>query len=303
MKTDSIGRRVRDKAQPTGYNRRMTPRIIEIFKYLHRHGGRLPTSFIHDFEKDTYRDKNRMQVLLKDLYHEKPQYLWRDWKQQETRDPEYNELVHELNKNSIELLKDEGWYSEYAPTMHGSYKHQVMLSCISASFELNCKKEGLGYTPQHELLEKLGHDHTIIIDNDKVTPDEVFAISKQGKEYLLFLEVDRGTEATESQNFNRKSWTRSIKQYHQVIAGRKYKEHFNTTSPALLLIITVSKSKQEGILKVIKEEFPQGCNFILVHYMPEFGRAFHPPRQLDLLTIPWQRAGYPPMPLVDKPIA
>jgi len=293
MKTDSLGRRIRTKRQPLGNHIQLQERDLAIFEFLHRHGGRLPTSFIHDATKHIARDKQRLSHRLKDLYHE-ARLLDRDWKQEETRDPEYNELVHELNDNSIELLKERGLYSPYTPSMRGAYKHQVMLSCISASFELNTQGTDLTYIPQHHLLNRAGRDHQMTIAGDYVTPDEVFGLQIDGKDLFLFLEIDRGTEATSSQNFNRKSWTRSIKQYRQVIGHGHYKDHFKVNHGALLLIITVSKAKQEGILKVIQEEYPQGCNYILVTHMPEFGRAFHPPKQIDLLKRKWERCGHPP---------
>ena len=174
--------------------------------------------------------------------------------------------------------------------MRGSFKHQLMMSCLLASFELNTKGTPYTFTPQHEVAKK----GTIIqVDGDTVSPDAVFKLSKEGKDVLIFLEVDRGTEPTETGALNRKSWTRSINQYKKLIGSRLYKDIFNVDCGALLLIVTISEAKQNGILKVVKDTFNGPCNFILTHHLPEFGRAFHPPKKLNMLGTVWKRCEHP----------
>jgi hypothetical protein len=278
MKTDSLGRRVRTGRQPTGRKVRLMPRDIEILAFLHRHGGRLPTSYIASrVEGSHYVISDRLKLL-----HHELKLIERPFQQFETLDPRWNELVHQISPLGLEVLKEHGLYSEKAPSMAGAFKHQVMLSCLSASFELGHE----GYIPQHAVVKD---DLTFNLDGDRVTPDEVFMLKIDGKELLLFLEIDRGTEATASQNFNRKSWTRSIRQYRQIIGKGLHKEKFGVANGALLLIVTVSKAKQDGILKVIEDEFPNGCAYILLHHIPEFGRWFHPPKLLDIYNTHWER--------------
>lgn len=292
MKTDTVGRRLRLVRQPLKLQSyHVTPRDIAWLSFLHRHGGRLPTSYIHDLTKAEFTCFEKTSRRLKNLYHEL-RLIDRPFQQFETLDPRRNELVHEASPTGLELLKEEGLYSDYAPSPKGAFKHQLMLSCVSASFELNARAKGYAYTPQHKVLERLGHDHTIDIDGDKFVPDEVFMLNIDGKELLIFLEIDRGTEPTESEA-KRKSWKQSIGQYRKLIGHKLYKERFDVTCGALLMVVTISPAKQAGILKVVQDQFDGSCNYILVHNLPEFGRVFHPPELLDMLGVEWTRCGYP----------
>lgn len=296
MKTDSIGRRARHIRQPLKEQKHfVTPRDITWLAFLHRHGGRLPTSYLHDYTKANYTCFEKSSERLKTLHHEL-RLIDRPFQQFETLDPRCNELVHEASQLALDLLKEQGLYSDYAPSPRGAFKHQLMLSCVSASFELNSIDRGYKYTPQHELLERVGHDHTIDIEGDKFVPDQVFMLTIDGKDLLIFLEIDRGTEPTESEA-KRKSWKQSIGQYQKLIGGKLYKERFNVTCGALLMVVTISPAKQAGILKVVHDSFDGRCNYILVNNLPEFGRIFHPPRLLDMLGAEWSRCGYPPFKL------
>jgi Replication-relaxation len=298
MKTDTLGRRTRDKRQPTSTStHHVTDRDLEWLSFLHRHGGRLPTSYLHESSKHTHKCRYRAQIRLRDLFNEM-KLIDRPFQQFETLDPRYNELVHEVSPKGLAVLKDENLYSDYAPTMRGSFKHQVMLSCVSASFELNARQYGFVYTPQHVLLERLGKDHKIELAKDVFTPDEVFMLSKDGKNLLIFLEIDRGTEPTESDNKRRKSWTRSVAQYREFIGHKQYKSRFGVDCGALLMVVTVSAAKQAGILDAVAKEFDGPCNYILTHYLPEFGRQFHPPKLLDMLAVGWKRYQHPDFKLV-----
>lgn len=296
MKTDSLGRRDRFKRQLSkDVTHHLTPRDIEWLSFLHRHGGRLPTSYLHNSSKHTHKDLYSSQIRLRILYD--LGLLDRPTAQLATLDPRYNEMVHEVSPKGLAVLKDEGLYSEYAPSMRGSFKHQVMLSCISASFELNAREDGIIYTPQHVLLERLGTDHRIKLDSGDFTPDEVFMLSVDGKSLLLFLEVDRGTEPTESDSLVRKSWTRSVAQYKELIGQAKYKTRFGVSCGAFLLVVTVSRAKQAGILKSVDKECG-ASPYILTHYLPEFGTYFHPPMLLDMLGVKWERCGNKPFSLL-----
>lgn len=291
MKThDTLGRKLRHVKQKDGTEVSLTLTDIEMFAFLHRHGGRLPTSYLHSARGLTNLQSS--SVRLKHLA--RAGYLKRPDAQYETKDSEYNELVHELSPKAIALLKSEDAYFEYAPSMKGAFKHQVMLSCISASFELNAKKHGYQFYPQHVILNGIKRDHHIQIDKEHFTPDELFMLVIDGKPLLIFLEVDRGTEPTETKRTTRKSWGRSIAQYRKLIANGIYKQRFNAQAGALLLIVTISQAKEDGILRAIESEFKGPCNFMLVRNMPEFGRIFHPPLVLDMLGQPWARAGYAP---------
>ena len=250
---------------------RTEPRDIEWLTFMHRHGGRLPTPYIQTYKGASFDVTRRRLRKLAQLG-----FLTRPWQQKETIDPLRNALIHELTKKGIQHLA-----LGEPPAMHGSFKHQVMLSCVSASIELNTVGSPITYIPRP--IERFTVGTAVI-------PDQMFILEQGGKQRLMFLECDRGTEATESALINRKSWTRSISQYREILRQQ--------TMTSMLLIVTVSKAKQEGILKVIKDEYPNGCSNILVTYVPEFGREFKPPPVLDMLGRYWERASYPPFKFV-----
>lgn len=277
--------RGRFRRNPLGENHHPTKRDLEWLSFIHRHGGRLPTSYIHDATSSHLANALTTSRRLKYLFHEL-KLIDRPLQQVETLDPRKNELIHELSDKGLKLLKEEGLYRENAPSPHGAFKHQVMLSCVSASLELNTLGTDLTFVPQHEVIQDALH---MDVEGDKVAPDLVVKLVDEGKEVLLFVEVDRGTEPTDTNNMNRKSWRRSVQQYKKIIERGLYKDHYGVNCGALLLVITISPDKQQGILNVIRDEMPKGCNYILLKNIPEFGSYFRPPKVLHLLNTEWER--------------
>ena len=301
MKTDPLGRRDRFNRQPRpeytkgGKEKKTKVTSTDIVRYafMARHGGRLPTSMIHESTIETQRDIDSTRRRLAINFDQG--YLEREKKQKYTDNPHANELVHKLTPKAFALLKEYGFYSEFFPTITGWFPHQVMLSCISASFELNMRKAtGLHFTPQHEMLEVVNHTARIALTGkDYFTPDLVFKVTVNNRDLLVFMEIDRATEVNESSNPDRKSWKKSIRQYHDLISTKKYKELFGVKDncAAILMIVTVNAGKQNSILGIIEKEFDKPCSYMMVTYMPEFGEDFHPPKSLDMLGIKWKRCG------------
>lgn len=291
---DTLGRKRRDtKQEEDNYPLRLVPKDIETFSYLHRHGGRLPTSYILGHRGG---NKQTVQDRLKNLA--RAGFIARDEEQFATRHPERNELVHEITEDAEELLRERGLYSDLAPTMFGAFKHQVYLSCVSASVELNARENNIPYTPQHKVLER-GGSLKVQSPYGKFNIDLVYELFD--KPLLVFTEIDRATERVRTKKIDqdRKNWTNSIKQYQWFIGTGEYKKHFKTEHRAVLQILTVSQARQDTILSEIGELMPNGCNYIWIHNFPEFGKLFHPPQTLDILGISWNRHGYPPMKLVN----
>jgi hypothetical protein len=228
---------------------------------------------------------------LKLLFHEHPPHIERSFRQFETLDPRGNELVHELTEHSVAALKEAGLWSAYAPSPGGTFKHQFMVSCITASIELNARKKGWRYIPQHELLQRAETELAIDI-HGLLRPDALFALEIGGKYLIFFLEADRAAEPLDTRNI-RKSFRRNVEQYRQLIGNEVYKDKFNLKARALLLNVTVSEKRRDHMIKMVDEIFPQGCTYILSHALPEFGRYFKPPRTMNLLDVRWQRAGNP----------
>lgn len=296
MKTDSLGRRRRDLRQPLKEHvYQVTERDIAWLSFIHRHAGRLPTTHLYEATADTHRNFTKAQHRLNTLFQEL-KFLKRPQFQFDANGRHYyHEMIYELSQVGIEQLKNRGLHSEYAPSLQGAKDHQLLLSCLSASFELSARKHGYSYTPQHEILEAVGHGLTINLaeeeePKDEITPDEVFMLSHGDQKLLLFLEVDRGTEPLTSKQ-NRKTWERNVRQYISLIREKKYKELFGVNCAAMLLIVSPSAERNESILKMVGKQLGKKCSFILTHHVPEFACAFYLPKPMDVLAIPWLRYG------------
>lgn len=302
MKTDSLNRRARDIRQPKhDQNNEVKDRDVRWLSFLHRHGGRLPTSYLYDATKETHSCRFWSQERLKILYQEM-KLIDRPWQQFEVRDSRMNELVHEISPLGIEELKSRGLFSEYAPTMGGHFKHQLYLGCISASVELNAREAGYVYIPQHHLLSEAKAQLQFTGSFGTFMPDGVFGLIIDGKMIVCFLEIDRSTEGNyHVASLKGKRWEQSIKQYEEVLnpGKRLYRDWLKVNCGAVLLIVTVSQDKQEKILNIIEEVHPR-CSYMMVHNYPQFGKLFHPPTKLDVLGANWTRNGHPPFAFVKR---
>lgn len=228
---------------------------------------------------------------LAQLFHE-GRYVTRPQQQFNTLDARWNELVHEITPAGIDALKDVDLYLPHAPKHGGPWKHKLMVSCITASFELNAREAGIRYIPQHEILKRSGKELLIHIDGGVLRPDALFALEIEGKYVVYFLEADRGTEPL-STSASRKSWNRNIAQYRKLIGHKVYCNYFNLEAPAVLLNVTISNSRRDAMVRVIGHEYPRGCSYIVNYALPEFNEVFRPPREMDMLSVSWERAEYP----------
>ena len=109
-KHDTIGRRNRFTPTSTGKALRLTPRDIEWFHALHRHGPLTPT-YLHEFTKDTEPSYQCTQRRLTDLFHEdntphQGRYLDRPLQQTQTLDPLANDLIYANTEKALQVLKE-----------------------------------------------------------------------------------------------------------------------------------------------------------------------------------------------------
>jgi hypothetical protein len=289
---DALGRRLRSKPRTSGESVVLNARDIEWFSALHRHGY-LGTSYLHEFTKNTHKSVRATAYRLRELFHE-GRYLERPYQQFDTRTSHWNELVHGLSQGGVEFLKDEGRYTRHAPHPSGPFKHQLMVSSVTASFELGARSAGIRYIPQHEILVRSGNELAVSIDNGLLRPDAVFALEIGGKYVVYFLEADRGTEPLRNSSTSkafRKSWQRNVEQYRALIGRKIYRDYFKLNAPAVLLNVTISRERMDHMVEVLGEEFPRGCHYMLNYAFPEFGGTFKPPKMMDLLSVSWARFG------------
>lgn len=304
---DALGRRSRTNRHATGKRMSLRPCDLLWFEKLHHHGP-LPTSYLLAFVQHLRADKGRALKRLADLFHEGG-YLTRPRQQFDTIDARFNQLVYDLDESALVALREAGMRSDYAQRPYGSWKHECMVSCITASIELaTLATPHLTYIPQHRILERADvplrarvpfqDPATKRQECRELIPDAMFGIEyKVGSSarYRFFLvEADRNTEPNRSRRVDRKSTLRSVLQYREFIGRGRYKEHFSLTSGMSVLTVTTSRARMENMMALVSEIAPSGGNsYMLFQSVPAFGQYFKPPVPMThMLSSPWQRAGH-----------
>ncbi len=309
-KRDALGRRCRTRPIATGKRITPQPRDLLWFEKLAEHGP-LPSSFLLAFAKDTHASEKRAKERLTDLFNEdrtpgKGAYLTRPPEQFRTIDARYNQLVYDLSPASISALRKAG--CPIRPTRSGPWWHSLMVSCITASFELACRaREDVNYIPQSKILDRAEASlrwQAEICDPDSgatyakdLLPDAVFGLeytSEAGRRFRFFaLEADRGSEPLRSSEIHRKSFVRHLLQYEDYIELGGYRDHLSLTAPMVVLNVTTSHVRTERMLAVTDEFFPQGNSYQLFQTWEAFGATPSPPSpSVGLLSDDWKRAQF-----------
>ncbi len=309
---DTLGRRNRLSATPTGKRVSPTNRDLRWFAALAEHGP-LPSSFLLAFGGDRHRSEKRARERLTDLFHESntPQgeaYLMRPTQQFRTIDSRYNQLVYDLTPASIAALRRAGMSNHRQRS--GPWLHNHMVACITASIELACLAHpDINFIPQNAILARSDVElrwATNIADPatgktypKDLLPDAVFGLeyrTPSGSRFRFFaVEADRATEPLTSRNFNRKSFERHLLQYAEYVELGGYREHLGLSAPLLVLNVTSDPNRMVRMRAVCGEYFPQGNNYHLFQCWEDFGPVYRPPAPNPaLLTGDWKRAALPP---------
>lgn len=302
---DGLNRRSRLRVITTGKRVSPTERDLRWFRALAEHGP-LPSSFLLEFTKDSHASDRRARERLTDLFHEDNTphggpYLTRPPQQFRTIDSRYNQLVYDLTPAALTALQNEG--AVVRPARSGPWLHSLMVSCITASFELACQESGhIVYIPQSQILARANtvlRWPTRVADpatgrhfSKDLLPDAVFGLEYQIDQRCRFrffaVEADRATEPAISSSFHRKSFERHLLQYREYVEYGGYREHLKLTAPMLVLNVVSSQKRIERMLRVLGERFPQGNNYQLFRCWEAFGPVFCPPMPSPaLLTGDW----------------
>ena len=311
LHTDSIGRRSRLGATPTGKRVSATNRDLLWCAKLSEHGP-LPSSFLLAFSRDSHASEKRARERLTDLFHESNTpdggpYLIRPPQQFRTIDSRYNQLVYDLGPGGLRALERRGMTTENNATPTGPWLHRFMTSCITASVELaSLDRDDIVFIPQSEILARAKADlrwpvtitdpSTGWVGQKDLIPDAVFGLryrTDRGDRFRFFtVEADRATEPTTSANWNRKSFERSLAQYDAYVAGAAYRDHLGLTAPLLVLNVLSDRQRMERQVQFVAERYPHGNAFILFQVWEHFGPVFRPPDPSPaLLNGGWIRGG------------
>ena len=312
QKLDSLGRRPRNKPISTG--KRITPQSRDLlwFTKLREHGP-LSATFLHEFSKKDRCSRKRALDRMTDLFNEDRtpdggRYLHRPYQQFDAMDSRYKELVYANLEPAEKALRRLHHWEEYSGTNSGPWRHQFMVSTITASIELAVQeRQDINFIPQHVILERAETDlrYPTVIYPDlsnrgrevDLIPDALFGleyINGLKKSYRFFLvEADRGTEPSRASRFNRKSHLRNFLQYREYIGQKLYKSHLNLTAGLLVLHVTKDQSTLNRMLDLGSDLFEKGNTYMLFQSAEAFAGNFAPPKPTkQFLENPWQRIGF-----------
>ena len=168
---------------------RLTPRDLDIFAVLDRHGW-LPTPYIAELIS---RPRKKVRERLNVLYH--AGYLYRPSQQQDAFNARYQSYTYALDVAGRKILGNRA--NRFATPPGGWALHQYMTSCLTASIELSCRKHGFEFISQETILGSKGcTDRKLeLLTRTKLIPDQLFGIRyPDGRARFFALEADRATE-------------------------------------------------------------------------------------------------------------
>jgi len=193
--------------------------------------------------------------------------------------------VYALTKKGRTFLAATGHSVESLPPS-GPWVHQFMISTITATMEILCRREGYRFVPAHEILKgrQLACDVPFTWKKRSYTkaliPDSIFAID-YGKSFIFYVvEADRNTEGNDLETPHRKCVRRSVRQYARF--NEMYRDHYGLKAPMVVLNITTSEPHIDNCLQIVDEEIGP-CNFLAYGLAPSFGYYWRPPQLMSHL--------------------
>lgn len=124
------------------------------FEALDRHGY-LSWPFLYRYQDHLRKDRTRLQNRLTEFYHgslKQGYFLERPAQQYAQFNAHARHVVYGLAPNAKQLLAERGTLTTHSPRKNDPFIHQLMASCVGASFELHGKEHGLAYISRNEIL-------------------------------------------------------------------------------------------------------------------------------------------------------
>jgi hypothetical protein len=296
---------------------RPTERDIEIFKLLVRFRF-LPSDYIHAFVGGSEKAlSHRLNLLSR-----KPNlYLARPHQQRQCADANYRRLIYELDERGRRILRERG-LSFLPKSYHHNFMHELMVAQITASIELGVRANAnvrLITWPEilaHETMPSATHDAaapaTIRVSyelrgakrSDEISADaRPFGLERTiaGKRSYLFfpgIEADCGTEPIDVGDADRSSVGKKFAAYMAIAEQGLHRSHFGFPN-FFIPFITTSAARLTSMMELLgRLTGGRGCKILLFKTFPSFTSPERPPAPSGhMLTEPWQRVGFPPLPL------
>lgn len=308
MKTDALHRRLRHAApSPRKGRLHLTEADLLVFEAIARHGP-LPTHYLYEFSKSYRRDYTHLQNRLTEFYNGDADgaYLTRPPRQFAAYAARYQHLVYALAPRAERVLAERGRLSQRARPATTPFIHQLMLSCVAASFELSARSRGLRYIPRAEILShpkchasRVAKDPLALpltAGGARVVPDDLFGLEYPSAGFRFFaLEVDRHTESIERANLASSAFGRKVESYLAVLANRTYVPWWGVPN-LTVLTITTSALHAANIMQFIKRQVDaRSHERMAIRAETCFGANWRVPQAVleGLLSEAWMTPGEP----------
>lgn len=292
-----------------------TERDIEIFKLLVRYRY-LPSDYIHAFIGGNEKALGRRLNLLA----RKPNlYLARPHQQRQNADANYRRLIYQLDERGSRVLRERGT-AFLSKSYHHNFAHELMVAQITAAIELGTiENSTIRLITWPEIL---ANDNTPLSTRSSVTPaairvsyalrgearrDEISADAKPfglertigGKRSYLFfpgIEADCATEPLDASDLDRSSIAKKFCAYLAIAEQGIYRAHFGFPN-FFVPFITTNGARMHSMMDLLDRlTSGRGSKMFLFKTFPSFiSPEKPPPANGHMLTMPWQRVGYPPL--------
>jgi len=297
---------------------RPTARDIAIFQLLDRFRY-LPADYIHAFLGGS---EKALRYRLNLLSRKPNLYLSRPHQQRHSADANCRPLIYELDERGTRMLQDRGLPFS-SRSYHRNFAHELMVAQITASIELGTREN-----PNIRLIswpEILSSENTPKATRESSNPASIpvsytlrgqsqrgevvadgrpFGLERtiEGRRTYLFfpgVEADCATEPLDASAIDRSSIAKKFAAYTAVAEQAIYRSHFGFPNFSVP-IITTNTSRMRSMMELL-DRFAggRGSKLFLFKTLPAFTSSEKPPAPGGhMLTVPWQRVGFPPLSLV-----
>ena len=221
--------------------------------------------------------------------------------------------IYELTPTAEKLLKQQG-FNVTRWDNQKNFWHRLMIADIMLLVEIACKQRGLTFRHRQNIIgdkplqfeTHVSHEFPKHVEryDGALQPDELFAINNT----CFVLEADRQTEPIYRDNFKASSYLRKILQYREVLKSGSYKELIPNM---VVLNITTSVEHARNIKNFVYDDMGMKSKSMLFMGLPILGTHDDYPRprfmlqdekpdeeidqrRIDLLDLPFERAGFDP---------
>ncbi len=287
----------------TGKSLALTARDLETFRVLCRYRF-LRSTYLHAFVGGD--SEKRFKERLGDLFHEG--YLDRPSEQWRFADARFTPVVHELGNGGRAAIAAVGLEPEPFTWLqngpHRQFEHSLMICEVLSSIELAIReRQDLRFIAWPDILAKAPENARQSVkpylltagEGFSVAPDALFGIEYQRdgrKRYRFFaLEADRGTMPLARVGKTGTSVIAKLEAYHVSLSRDAHRSQLGIPN-LLMLMVTTDQGRCEEIVRRLAERFGEMPQFLFG--ATSSSKVLAQP-YTDLLALPWERAGAPPL--------